>query len=757
MPPPPLVSLFVIIAQASATTTWYLDDAASACAQTPVICPARVELASARVGVVWLDNSNSTILHEIYEERHANLNLTRTERRERVHPPTRIFPYNVYAGVEFDVTAPRTVTFQGSPVSASFSVLATSALLSSQRKHNVTLHHIFDVSDNLLTYNVKCEEPQIDMEFVYSAEERAVRMQPPEPGTKQVRSSANEAESDGEEVASGDGALVSASITAYNLYVPNNASWSMSSQSFQDIAMAISLQGLVNRRGPNLYLTYPDDWAFSYTADVRDFLSTSHGISFTTLDSPLDALSTLLPQSDGAVKGYVTYEPTVRDSLVVAYTIAGIESAVVASPRLSKILSADPFNLACVADLSAAHLPSIAKNTSAEIFEWAYETYGPRANTSTLVWLGGLCADAQMQPGIADYGVANGAFFVDLNTVDPGRNPNAASPFEYALADRILGALAVCEEGGGTPPLVCGWHSYCDDYEHTFTTLVSKHGARVHGLDTNPNLSFMSKLSLPDGYVFKNKGRRRTPISAARIASLSSKVLINLVQTDGLGLGAWAKGGRGTLPYVWEVTLPDLQIQPVILQMFYEQATANDTFVGALGADGYSYPKAIPKELLPSRLAFAQQAMRTLDLHHFVIFDASEAIGEHTVTGNTCLNQDVVSQYFLSMPDCVGFYNGYAPSFSFKHDPSSNHSVMSFDYYLDPGRSISEAISDIEMLARLNPVRPYYLAIHVREFSTVGKVISIVDGLDETLFEVVNADDLWEMANANPTFLDRFT
>ena len=82
---------------------------------------------------------------------------------------------------------------------------------------------------------------------------------------------------------------------------------------------------------------------------------------------------------------------------------------------------------------------------------------------------------------------------------------------------------------------------------------------------------------------------------------------------------------------------------------------------------------------------------------------------------------------------------------------------MSFDYYLDPGRSISEAISDIEMLARLNPVRPYYLAIHVREFSTVGKVISIVDGLDETLFEVVNADDLWEMANANPTFLDRFT
>ena len=66
---------------------------------------------------------------------------------------------------------------------------------------------------------------------------------------------------------------------------------------------------------------------------------------------------------------------------------------------------------------------------------------------------------------------------------------------------------------------------------------------------------------------------------------------------------------------------------------------------------------------------------------------------------------------------------------------------MSFDYYLDPGRSVADAINDLNTLAELNPIRPYFLAIHVREFSTVGKVISIVDGLDKSMFEVVSVDD----------------
>ena len=92
---------------------------------------------------------------------------------------------------------------------------------------------------------------------------------------------------------------------------------------------------------------------------------------------------------------------------------------------------------------------------------------------------------------------------------------------EYPLADSIVGTLT--DMHTGAPPMVVGWHEYCGDFEHTFTTLVSKHGGRVHGLDTNPNLSFMSKLSLPDGYVFQN--HRRPPLTPARTKELADKVV----------------------------------------------------------------------------------------------------------------------------------------------------------------------------------------------------------------------------------------
>jgi hypothetical protein len=63
-----------------------------------------------------------------------------------------------------------------------------------------------------------------------------------------------------------------------------------------------------------------------------------------------------------------------RDTLVVAFTIAGIESAVVVSPRLAHTLRAAPYHLSCVANLTAD--PAFRTNSSAEIFNWAHATYG---------------------------------------------------------------------------------------------------------------------------------------------------------------------------------------------------------------------------------------------------------------------------------------------------------------------------------------------------------------------------------------------
>ena len=250
-------------------------------------------------------------------------------------------------------------------------------------------------------------------------------------------------------------------------------------------------------------------------------------------------------------------------------------------------------------------------------------------------------------------------------------------------------------------------------------------------------------------YTFTNRHTKPKPKVATHAEA--GKVYVVLVQTDGLGLGAWARPGRGNVTYAWEVTLPDLELQPALLQMFYENATERDYFVGALSGPGYMYPKAVPPALLPKRLAFAQEMMTTLDLAHWIIFDASATHGEHTCTGDTTLSEAAVAAYFASdtMPATKGFLNGYAPAFTNARDAASGRSLLSFEYYLDPSRTVEAAVQDLTDLAAANLERPYFLPVHVREFSAITKVSEILNALPEGVFEVVAIDTFFDLVDSS--------
>ena len=188
------------------------------------------------------------------------------------------------------------------------------------------------------------------------------------------------------------------------------------------------------------------------------------------------------------------------------------------------------------------------------------------------------------------------------------------------------------------------------------------------------------------------------------------------------------------------------------------QATPKDYFVGALSGPGYMYPKVVPPSLLPGRITSVNKKMTELDLSHFIIFDASDTRGQHTVTGDTCLNSTkILDSYFEYCPQCQGFLNGYAPTFTSARRGNGTHgrSLICFNYYLDPSRSVPDAVKDIQMLATVNEKRPYFLAVHVREFSTVGKVKSIVDALSADDFVVQPVDSWFELANAASTVVSR--
>jgi len=482
-------------------------------------------------------------------------------------------------------------------------------------------------------------------------------------------------------------------------------------------ALLISLQGIANKRGPTVYLLYPDDWPFTYVTPVYEFYRDKRYYTFTELRTPAEALAVLAPHA----RGYVVWDTAVRTSLIVAYTVAGLEDAVVVSEAdLPLVLAA---GLKPVADFRGA----FTGMSDAAIYAWAYERYWDRCSKEFIIWLGGEHGTT-LKPAVADWGIVKGAFFSDLST----RTTDTA---EYALASRLLSEMRPMS-------MVMGWHSYKKDLEEEHVSLTSRYGHRVEGLNTLPNLSFSAQIPVSPGFVFRNNhhvapGQRIMP---------QKKVYISCIQTDGMGLGAWHKPGRGEIPYAWECLMNYTWMAPGMAEYFYSTATPNDYLIGCLSGPGYLYPKAVPPPLLKELIATARGQMKTLDLRVFETMDWSEG---SEVEGNTDLPQSVIDMYYDGMPEAIGFVNGYGPGFTFA--VRDGRPFVSYDYYLSPTRPELDAVADLQELATLNSERPYFLLMHVREYSDVKRVKGILDRLGAE-FEVVPLDVFLTMAGTQPTF-----
>jgi len=506
---------------------------------------------------------------------------------------------------------------------------------------------------------------------------------------------------------------------AYMMHLGSN--WEIKGQ-LAEQAFLISLQGLANTTAPRLYFVYPEDWPVTFTPLLYNFMEDHFNFTFKELKSPEQALQALKKYA----KGYVVWDKSVRTSLIVAFTVAGLDRAVVVDETMIPMV--EKAGLEKVADFRG----KFTGQTDYQIYKWAYDQYWNRCNKDLVLWMGGD-AGKIMKPGMADWGISQRTFFTDLST-------RKSDTLEYSLADKIL---------SGMHPLsmVMGWHSYAKDLEREFVTLASSHGFAIEGLNTSPNISFLHQIPPTPGFKYKNNknvvpGKKYIP---------ENKVYITCVQSDGIGLGAWTKPGRGEIPYTWEISLQKY-LPSALLEYFYTDATPNDYFIGALSGPGYMYPKAVPPKLLPGLLREADEKMKQLDLQYFDVMDYSEGA---TVEGNTELTKPVVEAYYKYMPDAQGFLNGYAPAFTFA--VKDKRPFISFDYYLSPTRNEDAAVADIEELSEINSKRPYFLLLHVRESSDIKRVQRILKKLKKDLdYELVPLDVFMKMAGEKPTFKAHF-
>lgn len=485
-------------------------------------------------------------------------------------------------------------------------------------------------------------------------------------------------------------------------------------------AALITLQGVVNRRAPLLYFVYGPEWDFRFTGQIRDYYKAKKQFTFRELRSLREALTVFKDK----VRKYVVWDKNVRTSLIVSFTVAGLEDAIVVPEELLPLMK--ELGLEQVEDFRGR----FTGMNDAQIYQWAYDAYWARCSKDYIVWMGGE-AGRRMRPGVADFGMYHRCFFTDLST--DANNPKWAE--EYRLADKLLSELH--------PMAMCfGWHSYAKDKERDHVKLASSHVVRVDGLHTLPNTSFNTQVPLTPGYTFRNHHNVRPDA----VLTPQKKVYVAAVQTDSLGIGAWTRPGRGTIPYAWQVTMNWLWMSPSVLEMFYDQATPNDLFIGGLSGPGYMYAKAIPRAALPVLIAKSREQMKALDLNIHEFMDYSEGA---SIEGNPDLPQSLIDIYLKEMPDTIGFINGYAPAYTFMR--KDGRALISYDYYMAEGKAEREVVADLRELAAINPARPYFLLMHVRQWSDITRVKAVLDELGP-VFEVVPLDVFLKMAAAEPTF-----
>ncbi len=515
----------------------------------------------------------------------------------------------------------------------------------------------------------------------------------------------------------------SADAQPYTMKLSND--WTISGD-LPDHALLVSLQGIANKQAPNLYFEYPPEWTFKFTTEVLEYYRDTRDIAFESLTGVDDALNKLADTADG----FVVWDTDVRTSLMVAFTVAGLENAIVVTE--DRIQDMEGRGLGMVEDFRGR----FTDMNDAEIFEWALDEYWARCSKDFVFWMGGVHGD-RMEAGIADFGIFKGGFFTDLSA-DP------ADTVEFALHNRILRDL-------DPDAVVMGWHSYAKDTEGQHVSLLSSYGLRMEGLNTLPNTSYSFQIPTTTGYKFTNNHT----VGADEVVVPEDKVYIACIQTDAIGIGAWTKPGRGEIPYAWEVTMNWSWLFPAQLQFFFDTATPNDYFIGALSGPGYMYPKPIPQDRFVDLMADAQRLMNELDMRVFEVMDYSQG---NRYFGNIDLTEEVVEAYYRAIPDAIGFINGYGPAHT--NYLKDGRPMLSYDYYLSPTRPEDDAVLDLKELIAMNPVRPYYLTMHVRESSDIARVKNILDRViadtgDGQEVEVVPLDRFLRMASHTPTFTPR--
>lgn len=339
-------------------------------------------------------------------------------------------------------------------------------------------------------------------------------------------------------------------------------------QRFQpfDMRLALStLQGLINRKEPRLYLInvpYDPQW-------LEYMQEKGHTGQEIILRNGLGVIN----QFKGELAGKIIYDPALPGSIHAACMMGSVLNAMVVSPDLSPQI-----DLPVLEDLRGRWMRNV------DAYRHVYAHYWNNMNHHFLASVHPL----SMNQYVRDYLVAFNVFTFWLSSEED--EEVGASPAE----ERIF----INELFANTPSTVpiWGWFSYGDAQgisEYEGVKWASKYGKFLPGTEFSSNLTIHSGITVSPE-IFQ---QRQVLQSSPRVLE-SDKIYVCLNLLDSgdsqwywqfRQREVWEDPERGHVPIGWSLNPTVLDSMPLVLQWYYENATPMDYIFSAQSGIGYMF------------------------------------------------------------------------------------------------------------------------------------------------------------------------
>lgn len=501
----------------------------------------------------------------------------------------------------------------------------------------------------------------------------------------------------------------------------------------ETVCLLLSLQGIVNRTKPLIYLlpqreaveNHWMEWYKRYGLEGREV-----------------SWEDMVARHGKTAAGYVVFDPDLPDSLNVAMSLAGVKNALVCPPSLADLL--DQSGLERIADFKVKWPHKIFA------YRWAVDHVMPLCDLSLLA---NYDQGEQAHPSpTMDLLVARRGFCLGLSVND------ADYPAEAELWDKV-------QSSAPDHAMMIGWHTPRDS-EATHVSFAGRHNVWVY-CATSWNMSFHQHIKARKAFSQNHAARRRCDSRASYVTLALSDGDSWHSMCDGQKK-FWFHPRRGEVPLGWEVAPIFARIAPGVLEYYYETKTENDYLICGPSGIAYNYLSGFGDWkgfLRHTAQAMKETSLKTIWTINRAVRHLPGGIIEHRLKdGPVCYNRQqmeefggikdekgadwvdplVVERYAQAIPAASGFFQGW------ERIPGEQPRFIKGKLWCPTVAlvrdNVDAAIRECER-AREAQSLPAFIAGHVNCYkANMDLIIEVVKRLEEKGFQVVRPDVFLELA-----------